>query len=940
MKERGTKRRKGDVVTSYHDQEKEVQAFWDKHRIYERVKEKCRSGRSFYFCDGPPYVTGMIHPGTALNKCIKDAVLRFWRFMGRDVRAQPGFDTHGLPIEVKVEQKLGLKSKKEIEDIGIERFVCECRLFAEHYIKVMTEQFKSLGVWMDWDRPYITFKDDYIERSWSTIKRAEEQGLLKRGKYVVAFCPRCETSVANYELEYKERVDPSIFVKFPVKGEARKYLIIWTTTPWTLVANLAVMAHPDEIYVEVDVEGERWIMAKARMEAVLSKANKDAVVVREFLGKELENLPYDHPFQDLIAKVADRRVVLSKEYVSMEEGSGLVHCAPGHGYEDFLVGRAKGLEPFSPVDDRGCYTAEAGSEFEGMNVFEANESIIHLLEERGLLVWAGKVRHRYPHCWRCKSPLLFRATEQWFIEISKLRGRMLEELDRVLWVPEFVRTRMRNFVSEAPDWCISRQRYWGIPLPIWICEKCGKRKVIGSKAELGQHVEELHRPYIDEVVLRCECGGEMRRVKDVLDVWFDSGNAVWASLDDEDRRRYGERADFIVEGQDQIRGWFYSLLGSGIVRNGTCPYRVVMLHGFFVDEKGEKMSKSVGNFVPLEEILQKYGADAFRLWGLSNVLWEDIKFVWQGVAEARRDLNTFVNMVVFLTRFFRHEWGKELRNVQAVDFEDRWLLSRLERTKQLVKENMECYYLHEAVRALRRFLLDDVSRFYLKLVKERKGTTKWKQKMLLLAKALQDSTLLLGIFAPHTAERVYQAFFRRYCGEESLFFLSFPEINQRWISDEVERKMALVREVVSAVLEQRQKAGINLRWPLPKLVVKNKELEEAKEVIALLTNVKAVEFADIGQDIMLDTTITPELELEGLYAELKRRVQALRKEMGLVESDKIKLVVGGDERFRVVVKRFSERLKAEVGAIAVSWGEGEKEFKVKDLVLKLKAERA
>ena len=349
-----------NAQNKYENEERNIQLFWEENWIYEKVKAQLQGKKPFYLCDGPPYVTGYIHPGTALNKCVKDAVARFWRLLGCDVRAQPGFDTHGLPIEVKVEQKLNLKTKKEIEEIGIEKFIQECKSFAEHFIKIMTSQFKSLGVWMDWNTPYITFKDEYIEKSWMTIKMAEEKGLLKRGNYVVAFCPRCETSVANYELEYKERLDPSIFVKFPVKDRPNTFLLIWTTTPWTLVANLAVMAHPTERYVEVEVDGERWILAKERLDVVMGKIGKDVVVLKEFIGKDLKGLCYEHPFQDLISKEYERKVVLNDEYVSMEEGTGLVHCAPGHGYEDFLVGRDYGILPFSPVDEKGCYTKEAG----------------------------------------------------------------------------------------------------------------------------------------------------------------------------------------------------------------------------------------------------------------------------------------------------------------------------------------------------------------------------------------------------------------------------------------------------------------------------------------------------------------------------------------------------------------------------------------------------
>ncbi|MDO8554914.1 MAG: isoleucine--tRNA ligase [Candidatus Micrarchaeota archaeon] len=941
--------------------EKTISEFWEQKKIYQKSKKKNAEGKTFYFCDGPPYATGQIHPGTGWNKTIKDAVCRYWRMSGYNVRAQPGFDTHGLPIEVKVEQELKLKHKNEIEEkVGIDEFTKRCKEFATKYIDIMGKQFQSLGVWMDFENPYVTYKDDYIDSSWKTLKMAWDQKLMHEGIYVLPYCYRCETTIANYELEYADETDPSIYIKFKVKGTDNDYLLIWTTTPWTLVANMGVMVHPTLPYVKVKVDNETFVVAKARLEHFLSMVGKSGTVLEELSGKKLEGKQYEHPFQDKIKKQSDRKILLSDEFVTVEDGTGLVHSAPGHGPEDFIIGKRYGIEPFCPVDEHGNYTAEAGEFFEGKNVKKMNPEILQMLDEIGVLVHQEKIKHRYPHCWRCKTPLIFIATNQWFITISKIKDKMLEEIEKTEWHPDFAKVRFKEFVSGAPDWCISRQRYWGIPLPIWKCEKCEKVKVIGSRGELGKEkIKELHRPYIDKIELDCDCTGKMKRIPDVLDVWFDSGNAVWASQTEEDAKKFGERADLIIEGQDQIRGWFYSLLGSGLVRYGACPYKKILMHGFFVDEKGEKMSKSLGNFIPLEQILEKYGADSFRLWGSSNTVWEELKFNWEEMKKANSDLNIASNMAVFLERFYPKK--KIVSDGLTFEPEDEWLLSRLHSTTKQFKESFEKYEINQAAKAVRSFITDDISRFYMKVAKDRIGRdVNADAALYTIYTSVLGSLKMLSVFSPFMTEHLYLQFFKKFEKEESINLLEFDQVDESDISLLKEKQVEIVKVLTSAALFARQTAKIKLRWPVRTLYIatKSQEMTEAinafSGIIKTIVNVKDVQVAaekpsvDVAEQAFengvayIPTAVDAELYEEGVVNEVKRRIQNARKTLGLVEKDKIEVsIFGEDELVGIVVKNKAGLLKdVNASSLKVEAGTDAEDFEIDGKVVKISVAKA
>lgn len=926
--------------------EKKIAEFWKSKDIYEKAKKQNREGETFYFCDGPPYATGQIHPGTGWNKTVKDAVCRYWRMSGYNVRAQPGFDTHGLPIEVKVEQELKIKHKNEIEEkVGIEVFIQKCKEFATRYIDIMSGQFGSLGVWMDFDNPYVTYKDEYIESSWKTLKMAWEQKLMHEGVYVLPYCYRCETTIANYELEYSDETDPSIYVKFKVKDSENEYLLIWTTTPWTLVANMGVMVHPTLPYVKVKIDNEIWVVAKARLEHILNTLGKSGTVIEELSGKKLEGKKYLHPFQDKIKKQAERKILLSDEFVTVEDGSGLVHSAPGHGPEDFIIGKRYGVEPFCPVDERGNYTSDSGEFFEGQNVKKMNPEIINMLDDLGVLVHQERVRHRYPHCWRCKTPLIFITTNQWFITISKMKDRMLEEIEKTEWHPDFAKVRFKEFVNSAPDWCISRQRYWGIPLPIWKCGKCKDVTVLGSRKELGD-VKELHRPYIDKTELNCKCGSKMQRIPDVLDVWFDSGNAVWASLTKEEAEKFGERTDLIIEGQDQIRGWFYSLLGSGLVRYGSCPYKRLLMHGFFVDEKGEKMSKSLGNFIPLEQILEKYGADSFRLWGASNTIWEELKFNWEELKKANSDLNIMANMVIFLERFYPK---KPVPSDIKLEPEDEWLLSRLNTTLKLYRASFEKYELNQASKAIRNFITEDLSRFYMKVAKDRIGRSVNAEAALsVIYISVLSSLKMLSTMAPFLSEHLYLLFFKKFEKKESINLMSLGTVDESKINLLYESQVEVLKTVTTAALNARQTAKIKLRWPVRTLYISTKShkitdaVNAFSNMIKIIVNVK--EISVISEDpgvesakqefengiACIPTKIDEELFEEGVVNEVKRRVQNFRKQLKLIEKDKIEVYLTGEDELVGIVTKRKDTLLKEVNAAAIKneLGKDAEEFEI------------
>jgi len=865
------------ILESYNadELERSVMKYWEDHDIVDKYMKK--EGETWYWCDGPPYVTGTIHLGTAWNKMIKDTVLRYKTMTGYAPTRQPGFDMHGLPIEVMVEEKLKLNNKKEIESkIGIDKFIQMCKEFAIDNMNKMIAQFIDIGCWMEWDRPYMPIKDAYIESGWYTLKKAWDNGMFFRDKRVTHWCPRCETALAEHEIrgEYKMVDDPSIFVKFKLLDREDEYLLVWTTTPWTLPANLAVAVHPDFDYVEVMVEDETWIMAEGLMKSVFSQLNIYNYTVIGYLnGKDMEGWRYVHPLleenpiqKEFFKKSESYHSVILGEHVTLEDGTGCVHTAPGFGAEDFDVGKEYGLEAYSPVDDLGNLS---DSKYNGLFIKKADPLIIEDLKKKGLMVKDTVITHKYPFCWRCKSPLIFKSTEQWFLDITRIKGKILEKNKSVQWIPEWVHKRYENGVENVGDWCISRQRYWGMPLPIWTCPD-GHQVCVASKEEMkglmkdGHDVKELHRPYVDEVKLVCpECGKDMTREKDIVDVWFDSSIASWASLHYPHEKEEFERiwpAEFIVEGNDQVNKWFYGQQASSVITFGEMPYKVVQMHGFVYDAYGDAMHKSTGNVIAPETVIEKEGRDIFRFF----TLWhqqphDDMKFSWEDIANVRRMISILWNVYKFSTTYMvldDYDTSTALESVKGhLRTEDKWMLSRVNSVVKDVVEGLDEYMYHKSARALMDLVVEDLSRWYVRLVRSRTWSEKDDPDKLAvyftLHYTLMKLSKLIAPMMPYISEELY----RNLDGKlESVHFESFPKMDGSLVDTKLEEEMRYARKIVEACANARQKAELKQRWPISRVLVDSKDtlvattLSDLGPVLKEQINTKNIDVGSVEHD--------------------------------------------------------------------------------------------
>ena len=853
---------KVDTNLNFVQREKDVEKFWEDENIFEKSIESRANCPEYTFYDGPPTANGKPHIGHVLTRVIKDMIPRYKTMKGYQVPRKAGWDTHGLPVELEVEKKLGLDGKEQIEEYGLEPFIEHCKESVWKY-KGMWEDFSAtVGFWADMENPYVTYHNDFIESEWWALKQIWEKGLLYKGYKIVPYCPRCGTPLSSHEVAqgYKDVKERSAVVRFKVKDEDA-YILAWTTTPWTLPSNVALCVNPDENYVKVKKGEYTYYMAEALVGKILEE---DYEILETYKGKDLEYKEYEplFPFVKLNKKAY---YVTCDTYVTLTDGTGVVHIAPAFGEDDSNVGRKYDLPFLQLVDGKGEMTAE--TPWAGVFCKKADPMVLEDLDKRGLLFSAPKFEHSYPHCWRCDTPLIYYARESWFIKMTAVKDDLIRNNNTVNWIPESIgKGRFGDWLENVQDWGLSRNRYWGTPLNIWECE-CGHQHAIGSIAELKEMSDncpddiELHRPYIDAVTIKCpKCGKPMHRVPEVIDCWFDSGSMPFAQhhypFENEDLFKAQFPADFISEAVDQTRGWFYSLMAISTLIFNKAPYKNVLVLGHVQDENGQKMSKSKGNAVDPFDALETYGADAIRWYFyINSAPWLPNRFHGKAVMEGQRKFmgtlwNTYAFFVLYanIDNFNALEYTLEYDKLSVMD---KWLLSKLNSTVKAVDDHLENYRIPEAAKALQEFV-DDMSNWYVRRSRERfwaKGMEQDKiNAYMTLYTALVTICKTAAPMIPFMTEEIYQNLVRSLDknAPESIHLCDFPKVEEAHIDKELEKDMDLVLQVVVQGRACRNAANIKNRQPIGQMYIKaNFELPEFfREIIADELNVKQVEFVD------------------------------------------------------------------------------------------------
>lgn len=859
--------------------EGEVAKYWEEIDLLKRSVESREGKEQFVFYEGPPTANGRPGIHHVLARTLKDLNCRYHTMKGYQVKRKAGWDTHGLPVEIGVEKELGLKSKGEIEEYGVARFNEKCRDSVFVYESAWREMTKRMGYLVDLDDPYITLDNDYIESVWHILASMDRDGLIYEGHKILPYCPRCGTGLASHEvaLGYKMIKSRTVVAKFQIQGEENAYFLAWTTTPWTLASNAALAVHPEEIYVRVrDKEsGEEYILAEKLAPTVLLGEYE---VLDRYEGKALEHKRYEQ-LMPYIKPEKDAHYVVLADFVTMEDGTGIVHIAPAFGEDDYNVGRAYDLPVMNPVDGEGKYTA---TPWKGRFVIDCDEDIIKHLDEEGKIYRKQKMEHNYPHCWRCNTPLIYYAHPSWYIEVTKYKDLMVAENEKVTWFPPHVgEKRFGNWLENIKDWAISRSRYWGTPLPIWRCDECGKTTSIGSRKELVERAIEdidesidLHRPYVDDVHIECECGHTMHRVKDVVDVWFDSGAMPFAQwhYPFEHKDDFDERfpADWICEGVDQTRGWFYSLLAISSYVMKKAPYKSVLVNDLILDKDGKKMSKSRGNTVDPFELFDRYGADTLRFYLLYvSPPWQTTRFDEDGIREVESKFFRSLRNVYHFFTLYANTDGIDPREydvpLERRPMIDRWIISKFNHLLAKVEEEMAAYELTQIVRSVSDFVTEDLSNWYIRRNRRRfwaKEDTEDKRAVYLTTyELLVGLAKMMAPITPFLAEEMYQ----NLVGGESVHLEDYPVANPALYEDELEEKMANVMTIVTLGRAAREKAGHKVRQALSKIIVDRKyekSLEDLTELIREELNVREVAFEE-DLTHFIDYTLKPNFPVAG-----------------------------------------------------------------------------
>ena len=1021
--------KKGDV----HNIELEIAKEWENEDILKKCIDNRKDSENFVFYDGPATANGMPGLHHMMAKFLKDTFCKYKTMQGYRVLRKVGWDTHGLPVELQVEKELGFNSKKDIEEYGIEEFNKKCKESVWKNEKAFSDLTKEMGQFIDLEHPYVTYDNNYIETEWWILKKFFDEGLFYEGHKILPFCTRCGTGLASHEVAqgYKEVTANTVIVPMKKKDED-VYFLVWTTTPWTLISNVALCVNPKELYILAESRGTKFIVAKALANKVLGD---DYTVLEEYSGKNLEYMEYEQLIPSL--KVDKKAFFVTvADYVTMDAGTGIVHIAPAFGQDDYNVGKRYDLPVLNPVGEDGCYTEGL---WKGRNVFEVDIDVIKYLKENDKLFKKEKIKHDYPHCWRCGTPLLYYAKPSYYLEVTKLKDQVVKNNNGVNWYPSFVgEKRFGNWLLNMNDWAISRNRYWGTPLPLWRCS-CGHMEMIGSRKELVEKSMEeinesidLHRPYVDNVHITCpDCGKEMSRVKEVIDCWFDSGSMPFAQYHYpfENKELFEEQfpANFICEGIDQTRGWFYTLLLISTFVTGKAPYKNVLVNDLLLDKFGKKMSKSKGNIVEPFTTMKKYGADTIRFYlPYVSPVWSPIKFDDDGLKEVySKYLSTFKNAYSFFEMYANADKiDPREYNIPVAkrDLTDRWLLSKLNHMVKDVTEGYEKYDLNIVVHKIVDFINDDFSNWYIRSNRRRfwasELTEDKKAVYLTTYETLLTLAKITAPVTPYISEEIYQ----NLTGKTSVHLEDFPKVDEELLSKDLEQRMELVRDICSLGRNAREDAAIKVRQPLNFMIlplVDEAVIEDFESIIKEELNIKEIVYKDdmteymdyivkpnfkvvgkvfgpkmkdfqeavsklnindvnkikagyfkmnfLGEEIdvtedmilttlknkkgycaasngktsiVLDTSLTEDLILEGLAREVVRKVQSLRKEADFVITDHINLYYHGDEMFDKMLASYDEYIKNETLADSLLEDQNiEKDMELNDIVVGLRVER-
>ncbi|MBN2853570.1 MAG: isoleucine--tRNA ligase [Clostridia bacterium] len=913
--------KKVDTNLNFANREDKTIEFWKQNDIFQKSIDQRSECELFTFYDGPPTANGKPHIGHVLTRAIKDLIPRYKTMKGYQVLRKAGWDTHGLPVELEVEKVLGINGKPEIEKYGVEPFIKKCKESVWKYQNEWEVMSEKVGFWADMKNPYVTYDDNYIESEWWALKTIWDKGLLYKGYKIIPYCPRCGTSLSSHEVAqgYQDVKETSIYVKFTVRNMENTYFVAWTTTPWTLPSNSGLTVGADIDYVKVDIHGEFLILAKELAKTLLDHYH----IVEEYKGSDLEHMEYEPLFDFGTYKEKGFYVCLG-DFVTLSEGTGIVHTAPAFGEDDARVGKAYKLPFIQYVNEQGLMTEETQF-LAGKFVKEADQLVIDDLEKRGHLLKAVEYEHSYPFCWRCDTPLIYYARNSWFIEMTKLRDNLLVNNSKINWIPQTIgENRFGNFLKNVVDWGISRERYWGTPLPIWECS-CGHRHAIGSKKELMEMSTkpltsiELHKPYIDEVLIECpKCGSDMKRVSEVIDCWFDSGSMPFAQwhypFENKDKFENNFPADFISEAVDQTRGWFYTLLAISTLLFDEAPFKNVIVLGHVQDKNGVKMSKHTGNVIEPLEVINNQGADAVRWYFYTaSAPWLPSRFYHDAVSEGQRKfMGTFWNTYAFyiiyadIDKFNPTKYTLEYEKLSLMD---KWILSLLNTLIKDVDNDLNNYRITEAGRSLQKFV-DELSNWYIRRSRERFWQGEENQDKInaymTLYTVLTNLTLLAAPFVPFMTEDIYQNLVRSVDvnAKESVHLCLYPKANESYISKDVEKYMNDVLEIVVLGRSIRNTANLKNRQPLSKIYVSGKnDLPELYMSILLEElNIKKVEFVDDASEF-IDYKLKPQLKTLGRkYGKLIPKIyKALEEADGgkvmktFAEGKSITFVIDGEE---------------------------------------------